>query len=79
MLTFCGALFLLIHTLGVSIKLIICQQMVFTVITNAMTIYLSVFTVIIFHTDYHASMQFSEIGTVQCQAEMKDFVLERSK
>lgn len=71
MLTFCGALFLLIHTLEVSIKLIICQQMVFTVITNAMTIYLSVCTVIIFQTDYHANMQFSEMGIVQCLDEMK--------
>ena len=71
MLTFYGALFLLIHTLGVSIKLIVCQQMVFTVLTNATTIYLSVYTVIICGTDYHAKEEFSETGTVRCQAEIK--------
>lgn len=64
MLTFCVALFLLIHTLGVSIKLIVCQQMVFTVLTNATTIYLVVYTVIIFRADSHAGVQFSETGTV---------------
>lgn len=81
MLTFCGALFLLIHTLGVSIKLIICQQMVFTVLTNVTTIYLSVvlqnFSELIIMQD--ASMQFSETGTVQCHGEMKYFVLEKGK
>ena len=77
MLTFCDALFLLIHKLGVSIKLIVWQQMVFTVLTNALIIYLSVCTVIIYQTDYYANMQFSETGTVQCPTEMKDCIGER--
>jgi hypothetical protein len=65
--------------ISVSIKLIVCQQMVFTVLANATTIYLSVCTVIIFWTDYHASLQFNETGTVQCHTEMKCFMLEKGK
>lgn len=69
MLTFYGALFLAnTYIRGIN-KLIVCQQMVFTVLTNATTIYLSVYTVIICKNWLSCKEEFSETGA--CDAKLK--------